>query len=101
MGVPWTNLSLSLVRAGLATIYDGANAVHGNYLRKLQRAEAQAKRQKIGMWSLSASAYESPMAFKRRVKGTEDATAGPAKKMAKSSFLPAFLAKLFKNKSRK
>lgn len=76
-----TNVSLAMVKQGLATVYRAAGADYGRAtwwakvwrkstsgLNALERAEAKAKRKKIGMWSLGKK-LESPEAYKRRMKG--------------------------------
>lgn len=76
-----TNVSLAMVKKGLATVYRAAGADYGKAtwwakfwrksttgLNALERAEAKAKRQKTGMWSLGKK-FESPEDYKRRVKG--------------------------------
>lgn len=76
-----TNVSLVMVKQGLATVYRAAGADYGKAtwwakvwrksttgLNALERAEAKAKRQKIGMWSLGKK-FESPEEYKRRTRG--------------------------------
>ncbi|SPO21974.1 uncharacterized protein UTRI_01961_B [Ustilago trichophora] len=76
-----TNVSLAMVKEGLATVYRAAGADYGKAtwwaqfwrksttgLNALERAESKAKRQKIGMWSLGKK-FESPEDYKRRIKG--------------------------------
>lgn len=75
-GVPWTNVSLELVRAGLATLYVGSDAVPVPYLDALRRAEDRARGQRLNMWSTAN--YESPMAFKKRLKAGTAPDASPA-----------------------
>lgn len=74
-----TNVSLALVRKGLATVYRNANATYGppsllsrfflratSGRRALERAEEHAKRCRLGMWSLGKN-VETPGAFKWRM----------------------------------
>ncbi|GAA6062936.1 hypothetical protein JCM10212_005949 [Sporobolomyces blumeae] len=66
---PWfkrKNVSEVLLRAGLATVYRQAGAVHAGQLSRFERLEEDAKARKIGMWSISSRSYESPAAFKKR-----------------------------------
>ncbi|KAL4402837.1 putative endonuclease Lcl3 [Malassezia pachydermatis] len=73
-----TNVSLSLVRQGLATVYRATGADYGppTWLsrtllrvqtgrRALERAEEHAKRSKLGMWSLGRR-VETPAEYKQR-----------------------------------
>ncbi|SPO23283.1 uncharacterized protein UTRI_01961 [Ustilago trichophora] len=76
-----TNVSLAMVKEGLATVYRAAGADYGKAtwwakfwrksttgLNALERAESKAKRKKVGMWSLGKK-FESPEDYKRRIKG--------------------------------
>ncbi|GAC96179.1 hypothetical protein PHSY_003759 [Pseudozyma hubeiensis SY62] len=76
-----TNVSLAMVKQGLATVYRSAGADYGKAtwwakfwrksttgLNALERAETKARKQKIGMWSLGKK-FESPEEYKRRVRG--------------------------------
>lgn len=78
-----TNVSLVLVRSGLATVYRQSGAAYGSAnflwrfffnaktgLNRLERAERVAKRRKIGIWSLGKK-LERPDEYKRRVKGEQ------------------------------
>ncbi|KAJ1507337.1 putative endonuclease lcl3 [Coelomomyces lativittatus] len=47
----WKNLSLELLKHGLATIYNQSGAVYGPYLKQFQLAEEKARKQKLGIWS--------------------------------------------------
>ncbi|PWN50643.1 SNase-domain-containing protein [Violaceomyces palustris] len=75
-----TNVSLHLVKNGLATVYRSAGASYGRAsfwsktmskatdgLGRLERAERNAKRKKLGMWSLG-NKLETPEAYKRRTR---------------------------------
>ncbi|CAO1626654.1 unnamed protein product [Parajaminaea phylloscopi] len=75
-----TNVSLSLVKKGLATVYRQGGAEYGSAtflwrvlfrassgLGRLERAEASAKRRKLGLWS-QGSKLETPADYKRRLK---------------------------------
>lgn len=76
-----TNVSLSLVQNGLATVYRQAGASYGsatwwrrwifattNGLSRLERAEKKARRKKLGIWSLGKK-METPEMYKKRIKG--------------------------------
>ncbi|KAK9893351.1 SNase-domain-containing protein [Cystobasidium minutum MCA 4210] len=65
---PWRkNVSLEMLKVGLATVYDNAGAEYGSIGKeKLLAAEAKAKRKRKGMWAQKSSAYESPAEYKRR-----------------------------------
>lgn len=61
------NVSLTMVEAGLATVYRSSGAEHGSILAQLTAAEAKARKNKRGMWSQSAKNFESPKDYKLRV----------------------------------
>lgn len=76
-----TNISVALVRAGLAVVYRATGADYGSagwFARtffkatsgemRLELAERRAQSQRIGIWSLKN--FESPEAYKKRVKGS-------------------------------
>ncbi|GAA5943080.1 Lcl3p [Sporobolomyces koalae] len=66
---PWIrrqNVSEVLLKAGLATVYRQAGAVHAGRLSEFERLEATARAKRIGMWSLRSTDYESPADYKRR-----------------------------------
>lgn len=75
-----TNVSLTMVRKGLATVYRNAGAAYGQATwlsktlfhatsgrKRLERAEEYAKIMRIGMWSLGKK-LETPGEFKRRMR---------------------------------
>ncbi|WFD04621.1 micrococcal nuclease [Malassezia obtusa] len=75
-----TNVSLAMVRKGLATVYRNAGAAYGHPgfwqrtllhatsgRRSLERAEEYAKLMRLGMWSRGRD-VETPGAFKRRMR---------------------------------
>ncbi|MBW0523048.1 hypothetical protein O181_062763 [Austropuccinia psidii MF-1] len=65
--LPFTrNVSLEMVKAGLATVYRSAGAEYGNFLSQLESAEVKAKKRKCGIWSLKSKEYESPRDYKLR-----------------------------------
>ncbi|CAD6928165.1 unnamed protein product [Tilletia controversa] len=80
-----TNVSLALVKEGLATVYRQSGAAYGsatwwsrwlfksqNGQASLERAEKKAKILEKGMWSLGTK-LELPDQYKKRVKGEDDA----------------------------
>ncbi|SHO76649.1 Similar to S.cerevisiae protein LCL3 (Putative protein of unknown function) [Malassezia sympodialis ATCC 42132] len=75
-----TNVSLALVRRGLATVYRSAGAAYGSagWLSRwllhassgraaFERAEEHARRCRLGMWSLGRK-LETPGAYKHRMR---------------------------------
>lgn len=75
-----TNVSLALVRKGLATVYRQTGAEYGSAtflsrlffkastgLGRLERAETWARRRRLGIWSLGKK-HESPADYKKRMK---------------------------------
>ncbi|KAJ4144866.1 hypothetical protein LMH87_003734 [Akanthomyces muscarius] len=66
------NVGLELVKRGLATTYEAKSGAEFGGLRSVyEKAEAKAKRKKLGMWSGSASEFESPRAYKSRYSGND------------------------------
>ncbi len=68
LAVVWddlVNVNLLLVVMGYAEVYRGAPCQV--YCSALEDAEAQAKRERVGMWA-QGTAYESPRAFRQRLK---------------------------------
>lgn len=64
------NVGLEMVKCGLATVYEAkTGAEFGGIKEVYEKAEAKAKRQKIGMWSGKPSEFESPRDYKRRMGG--------------------------------
>ena len=59
------NVNLLMVAMGYAEVYRGA--LCQAYCEDLFRTEVQAKRDKVGMWA-QGSQYESPAAFRRRMR---------------------------------
>ena len=66
----WHNVSKLLIDEGFGTVYTGSQAVYGNMLPKLEKAEARAQARRKGMWK-QGSAYKSPMEFKREQRAEE------------------------------
>ena len=59
------DVSLELVRNGLATIYTGGGAEYDNNRSTLEDLEAKAKKRKIGVWS-QGKEMMTPAEFKRQ-----------------------------------
>ncbi len=59
------NVNLLMVVMGYAEVYRGAACLV--YCRELEQAEAKARRDRVCMWEQGA-AYESPRAFRHRLK---------------------------------
>ncbi len=59
------NVNLLVVAMGYAEVYRGAPCQV--YCQELEDAEAKATRDRVGMWARGTS-YESPAAFRRRVR---------------------------------
>ena len=59
------NVNLLMVAMGYAEVYRGAPCQV--YCRELDQAEAKARQDHIGMWKQGVS-YESPAAFRRRLR---------------------------------
>jgi endonuclease YncB( thermonuclease family) len=68
------DVSLELVRKGLATIYTGRGAEYGGNKDILQRTESEARKGKRGIWSQGADRV-SPADFKRQQKQLKYAAA--------------------------
>jgi len=45
------NVSIEMLKAGMASIYTAKGAEYGKYLSQLEKAEEQAKKRKKGIWS--------------------------------------------------
>lgn len=56
-----------MLRAGMATVYEAKmGAEFGEFEEKYRKAEAKAKRKKLGMWKGRPQDYESPRDYKTR-----------------------------------
>ena len=55
-----------LSAAPVATVYTQAGAVHGGMLARFQQLEAEARRDRRGMWVQQTEQYESPAEYKKR-----------------------------------
>lgn len=65
-----SNVSLEMVKRGLATVYTQAGAEYGSTGKEvLVQAEAKARRKKLGMWSLKPGKLETPAEYKRKHSG--------------------------------
>ncbi len=68
LAVVWdeqVNVNLLMVAMGYAEVYRGAPCQV--YCRELEEAETKARRDRVGIWAQGVS-YESPAAFRRRVR---------------------------------
>ena len=68
LGVLWdeqVNVNLLMVAMGYAEVYRGASCAA--FCRELDQAEAQARRDRVGMWAQGPKC-ESPRDFRRRVR---------------------------------
>jgi endonuclease YncB( thermonuclease family) len=73
------NVSLAMVEAGFATVYNSAGAEYGGAKEQLMNGEERARRRKIGMWKQSLSDYVSPADHKRQHRnGSGGATSSSA-----------------------
>ncbi|KAK4524879.1 hypothetical protein GAYE_SCF06G2781 [Galdieria yellowstonensis] len=61
------NVSYELVKDGHAVVYRGFGAEYNGMLKKLENAEAQARKRKKGMWSVNKP-FTSPQEYKRALK---------------------------------
>ena len=72
------NLSMEMVRAGYAVVYEGANAEYGppgdsNMYQKLKQAEQKARDKRLGMWKqlalgTSDDSFVSPAEYKKNLR---------------------------------
>lgn len=61
------DVGLELVKHGLATTYEAKTGAEFGGMREVyQKAEAAARRKRLGMWSGKPGAFESPRDFKAR-----------------------------------
>lgn len=61
------NVGLEMVKTGLATTYEAkSGAEYGGIKSTYEKAEAKAKRKRVGMWSGKASEFESPREYKSK-----------------------------------
>mmetsp|Transcript_48296 Transcript_48296/g.117000 ORF Transcript_48296/g.117000 Transcript_48296/m.117000 type:complete len:246 (-) Transcript_48296:11-748(-) len=62
------DLSVELVRRGYATVYRGGGAAYDSKKELLEKLEAQARRRRLGLWSVDEKERVSPAEFKRQQK---------------------------------
>lgn len=60
------NISLEMVRVGLACVYVGKVVAYDDYKEMLEKYERNARNMKLGMWNQDG--YVSPMDYKRNIK---------------------------------
>lgn len=61
------NVGLELVKRGLATTYEAKSGAEFGGLKKVyEKAEATAKRKRVGMWSIDPKKFESPREYKAK-----------------------------------
>lgn len=66
------NVGLEMVKAGLATRYEAkTGGEYGGNKAALEKAEAKAKRKKLGMWSGKKKDFESPRDYKTKWQGKQ------------------------------
>ncbi|KEY65970.1 hypothetical protein S7711_06628 [Stachybotrys chartarum IBT 7711] len=66
------NVGLELVKRGLATTYEAkTGAEFGGLKAVYEKAEAKAKRKRLGIWSIKASEFESPRQYKEKWAAVE------------------------------
>lgn len=66
------NVGLEMVKRGLATMYEAkSGGEYGGMKEVYRKAEAKAKRKRVGMWSGKASKFESPRDYKTRMAGQD------------------------------
>ncbi|ELQ75801.1 putative SNase-like domain protein [Trachipleistophora hominis] len=63
--VDGVDVSVMMVRMGMACVYVGYNAIYGRWYDKLVRCEKRAKKRALGMWK---EGVELPMDYKRRMR---------------------------------
>ncbi|KAF4124121.1 Staphylococcal nuclease-like proteinue [Geosmithia morbida] len=66
------NVGLEMVKRGLATTYEAKSGAEFGGLKDVYvKAEAKAKKKRLGMWSGKASEFESPREYKTRWAGQD------------------------------
>ena len=64
------NVGLEMVKRGLATTYEAkSGGEYGGMKPTYEKAEAVAKKRRLGMWSGKAKDFESPREYKSRYGG--------------------------------
>ncbi|PHH92345.1 hypothetical protein CDD83_7833 [Cordyceps sp. RAO-2017] len=67
------DVGLEMLKQGLATTYEAkTGAEYGGRREAYEKAEAQAKRKRKGIWAGKASAFESPRDYKTKWAGHQD-----------------------------
>lgn len=95
LGLGRRNISLELTKAGYAEVYKGVNAEYGGQLKRLQKAQATAMRQRLGMWRdkniLSPAEYKARLRegyfLKNDTSGGHNATRKPGDKPRASAIM--------------
>ncbi|PVU88619.1 hypothetical protein BB561_005758 [Smittium simulii] len=62
------DISSEMIKAGMATIYEGRDIAYHSGLNSLVLEEMKAKSNKIGIWSQSKKNLESPRDYKTRIR---------------------------------
>ena len=61
------DVGLEMIKRGLATTYEAkSGAEFGGMKEVYEKAEAKAKRKRLGIWSGKASEFESPRQYKTK-----------------------------------
>lgn len=82
---PWIfgrkDVSLEMLKAGRAGIYEANSGVEfGGYEDKYRAAEEAAKRKELGLWAKEMRGAESPREYKTRLKKEGEEGSGPAQR---------------------
>ncbi|KAG5977238.1 putative endonuclease lcl3 [Claviceps digitariae] len=65
------DVGLEMIKRGLATTYEAkSGGEYGGLKETYEAAEANAKKQRLGMWSVKRSKFESPREYKARYSGS-------------------------------
>lgn len=59
------SLSLEMVRAGYAVVYENAGAEYNGLKKALLEAEKKAKRERLGMWQQTEQTFIHPSEYKK------------------------------------
>ena len=62
---PRINVSMALIKEGLAHVYTGSGAQHDGMIDSLIRCENEARKKGLNIWS-SSETVESPTAYKSK-----------------------------------
>lgn len=63
---PPRNLSLDMVRAGYATVYESSGAEYGGLRKQLVQAESRARTARVGMWCDGEAGFVPPSVYKKQ-----------------------------------